>query len=428
MGTVKRLAFVVLDGGLGGHTRTSVAIATGMRARGYEVVFFLGEKSPDKVVTGAGFTPERVHHAFRTDLYEQLKAKGPFTAIHTFSTLGLVELVAFGKQTQTPVVYTRCGGPPVKEPIEVRMMRALQLPRFTVLSDENKQELLPTTGASPENVLVLPARIDVAAMQASQKPELWQAFRERVKLAPTTKILLRIARIGPAYEESIRQGILTAVELNRRGLDAAFVHIGYADVATIAETLYAEIESANQAAGRMIAVSDQEVSMNAQAHVGMGDAVAGMGRSAFEGLAVGRPTLVAGKVGFGGLVTPETVTALAQFNFSGRNGQTPLTREESVQAMADTCERLFTDAEYAQQVSAYSLQYADEHLDTRHSLDAYERLYHDFNPELIPADDQIRAAMRLAVLKRGLRNMLSKGFRSQVSGIINLRHRPKPTE
>jgi hypothetical protein len=421
-----RLAFLVLDGGLGGHTRTAVAIAEGFRARGHEITFLLGRASKEDVVAKAGFKFEKIDHGFKTGLTAALDRLKP-DALHTFSTLGLTEAIQYGKQKNLGVVYTRCGGPPVKEPLEVKMMKALKLRRLTCLSVENRAELLEKSAARPEDILVLPARIDVKAFRDRQETGKWDAFRQRFSLGDAP-ILLRIARIGPAYEDTIRMGIEAAQQLNAEGVRMVFVHIGYADVPTIAESIYAQVKSANEAAGKVIAVSDAEVSKDAQSHVGMASAVVGMGRSAFEGMASGRPTLVVGKVGFGGLVLPDRVETLAAFNFSGRDGNAPATREESLSQLVATVRRLLTEPDFAKTAGDFAAKYTDETLDVRHSLDAYERLYADHDPAQWPADGEIKAAMKFAIIKRSMREMIPRSLRAQISGLINLRKKASVPE
>ena len=49
------------------------------------------------------------------------------------------------------------------------------------------------------------------------------------------------------------------------------------------------------------------------------DIVMGIGRCAFEAMAIQKPTLIVGNLGFAGTVCEETVDQLAYYNFAGRN-------------------------------------------------------------------------------------------------------------
>ncbi len=393
-----KLVYVVLDAGLGGHTRTAVTLASGMRSRGHDIRFLIGEASPDAVVRGAGFTPVRVRHRFRTDLAAQTGEE--FDAIHLFSTLGLVESASLGVRRDKPVIYTRCGGPPVREPLELKLMRRLNPPLLTCLSSENQAELRELCPAA--EVQVIPARIDTGELRARQNSEKWLEFRRKHGIEPEAKIILRIARIGPAYTRGILEGIDAAAELRKRGRKVTFVHIGYADVPALAEqvrTRCAEVP---------FAVSDETVAMDAQSYLGMADAIFGMGRTAFEALAVGCPLFLVNKDGYSGLVQKDNIDSFAEFNFSGRNAAS-LPQAQLV----DDLERVLFEPGVREDLAALGTDYADRFLDVRHSLAAYEALYG--GPARVPAASNIRAAMPYAVAKRGLRAMMSKSFRAQLS-------------
>ncbi len=55
--------------------------------------------------------------------------------------------------------------------------------------------------------------------------------------------------------------------------------------------------------------------------------VLGVGRSAFEGMAYGKPTIVVGANGFAGVVCKENIEELSYYNFSGRNQKSLLAPE-----------------------------------------------------------------------------------------------------
>jgi hypothetical protein len=393
-----KLVYVVLDAGLGGHTRTAVTLASGMRSRGHNIRFLIGETSPDAVVRAAGFEPILVRHRFRTDLEARIGEE--FHTIHLFSTLGLVESMSLGIRRNKPVIYTRCGGPPVREPLELKLMRRLNPPLLTCLSAENQAELRELCPAA--DVQIITARIETGELRARQNSEKWLEFRRKHDIEPDAKIILRIARIGPAYTRGILDGIDAAGQLRKRGRKVTFVHIGYADVPALAEQVR------ERCAELPFAVSDETVAMDAQSYLGMADAIFGMGRTAFEALAVGCPLFLVNKDGYSGLVQKNNIDSFAEFNFSGRNAA-PIPEAK----LADDLERVLFESGVREDLAALGTDYADRFLDVRHSLAAYEALYD--GPARLPAASNIRSAMPYAVAKRGLRAMMSKSFRAQLS-------------
>jgi hypothetical protein len=192
-------------------------------------------------------------------------------------------------------------------------------------------------------------------------------------------------------------------------------------VPAIAEEIYAARDAANQKHGRVVAVSTKDESSSAQEYLGIADVIYGMGRSVFEGLASGKPTLVVGKVGFAGAVREDTVGPLAETNFSGRGVATVASREESVAQLADELEAIFTDPEYRRELGEFALKYAYVNLDVSVSAPTYEALYEKFRPDWVPSQRERRVAGVIAWIKRFLRSLLSKSLRSQISAVFNLR-------
>ena len=90
--------------------------------------------------------------------------------------------------------------------------------------------------------------------------------------------------------------------------------------------------------------------------------------------------------------------------------------------------RLLTEPDFAKTAGDFAAKYADETLDVRHSLDAYERLYADHDPAQWPADSEIKAAMKFAIIKRSMREMIPRSLRAQISGLINLRKKASVPE
>lgn len=423
-----KIVIVVLDAGLGGHTRTSVSVGKAMRSRGHEVHYLVGVASPTKVIEDAGFQFDRIAHGWSSGLItklQELKAAGRLDAVHTFSSLGLVEILKFASKSLTPWVYTRCGGPAVKEPLEVRIMSSLKLRFATCLSEENKLEILETAAAKPEDVIVVPARIDVDEIQELQSAEKASEFRTKYKIPADAPIFLRIARIGPAYRDSILDGVAVTEAMNKAGIPICFVHIGYADVTSIAEEIYAEVARVNSEAGKVIAVSAVDESTSAQKYLGMASVICGMGRSVFEGLAAGKPTFVVGKVGFAGVVSAETVDALAEFNFSGRNVGDGQARAETRKLLqAALTDAIQSEARQAE-LGAFALNYARTKLDVQVSAPVYEALYKTYRPEWMSSSSDLSKAGLFSFIKRGLRSMLSKSARAQISAKFNLRQGAK---
>jgi glycosyltransferase involved in cell wall biosynthesis len=169
---------------------------------------------------------------------------------------GLAEVVTVCKALHVPCFFTQCGG--------AGPSRMLPLNPMILFSEEVKDHLVLTHGFSPDSLKVIPARIDVAridALHTALDPGLYQAFSDKYGLDPSARIVLRIARMDPPYRTSILQGIDAVARLRRQGLPVQFVHIGYSDkehAAWVYDEINRRIDSVNTELGGQVAFSAQD--------------------------------------------------------------------------------------------------------------------------------------------------------------------------
>ncbi|MDX2065286.1 MAG: hypothetical protein SFX74_06040, partial [Fimbriimonadaceae bacterium] len=249
------------------------------------------------------------------------------------------------------------------------------------------------------------------------------AFFKKYGIQDSARIILRVARIGPHYYESVLDGMRMAESLHQRGLDVCFVHIGYADVPSLADEVYAFAKTVNDRAGKVIAVSASDESQVALKYFAMASVVVGTGRSAFEGMSLGKPTMIVGKLGFAGPVDPDHLPAQAQYNYSGRNADGSQTKEAYQAEYDETMYRVLSDPHYAAQLGQYAFDHVLNTLDVSISVPIYEARYRAYRTEWMSTPSELRRASMYSWIKRGLRNMMSKSFRAQVSSMINLRQK-----
>ena len=101
------------------------------------------------------------------------------------------------------------------------------------------------------------------------------------------------------------------------------------------------------------------------------DLVAGIGRSAMEGMAGGKPTLVVGERGLAGVVGPETVVELRHYNLSGRNLKTSVRPS----LMAEAIERIMRDRGEYDRLASFARRCALELYDYRAGAEQLETIY-----------------------------------------------------
>ncbi|MDI3269516.1 MAG: glycosyltransferase [Bacillota bacterium] len=104
-------------------------------------------------------------------------------------------------------------------------------------------------------------------------------------------------------------------------------------------------------------------------------AVVGAGRSLLEAMACGRPVIVAGQGGLGGLLTPGNWRSLSETNFSGRGVGRPLTGK----SLAQEIRILLDDGEMAKRLGVENRRIVEEHFSRQKMLSdllaLYERLW-----------------------------------------------------
>jgi len=389
-----KILLAVLNAGLAGHTRSSLAVAHALRDRGHDIIYLIGAQANEKLIEGAGFAYERIAGDWLNScrpvlrLLPDILRRQQIDLVHSFSDEGLAELVTVSKSLHVPCFFTQCGGP---GPAQM-----LPLDSIVLFSEEVRDRLLREHDLTPESLHVLPSRIDVSridVLRASLDSALYPLFMAKYGLDPRARIVLQIARLDPEYRTSILQGIDTVANLRCLGLRVQFVHIGYSDkqhAAWVLEDVRRRIAEVNDEFGCTVAATAQDEGATALHYLGMADAVIGVGRSAFEGMAFRKPTLVIGANGYAGMVTPGHTAALAYYNFSGRNIAEEKPYDCSVEEIAVDLYRVLTDTAYAQELAGFGRRYVEDVLDVRIAAAAYEKMYQEHAVQTYPADRLLR--------------------------------------
>lgn len=395
-----KLVFFLLDADIiGGHTRTAASIARALVARGHRVRFVVEEGSRSNLLDS--FEVHRVR-ADRLDGYpglpplvEELLRRGEIDVAHTFSMLGLPELLSVCRRNRLPLVRTICGG------VAPRPVDVPALPAIVSLSQEVADRLEGYPSMRGQRIAVIPDRIDTAEVTRRIEHgagERHRRFREKYRVPPSSRVILRVARVHEHYLESILQGAAAAAALRERGHEATFVHIGFVQRHAAHARLVARFEKLNQRFGATVAVTAQDEALDALDHLGMADVVLGSGRTALEAMLAGKPTLVVGRTGFAGLVEEDSVEEIAYFNFSGRNLRTSPPRGESTARLAREIESLLADPARAQQVGEFGRRYVLEKLEAARGAVRYEELYAGLDGSGFGSDGEIR---RLRLMRLG---------------------------
>lgn len=404
------ILFVDMHNGLGGHTRTATTIAQALQRRGHHVSFAVVKGSVTKVIDDADLKTYSIYPGWAGrypalgKFIHDLHKRGEVDVVHSFSRRGVPEAAQAAKELGVPVFQTICGGRPPKTVVETKPIISL--------SQEIKDSLLGRTALKDGDIEVIPARLDFEALLGREKDEtLAQRFREKYSLPPSSKIVLRIARVAKEYKGALLQSADAVAQLHKEGHDVRFVHIGF--VPSGDEDLFREVKAhfsdINRAAGVTLAVSAQDEASHASDYIGLADVIVGLGRTAFEGMFFRKPVALVGTSGFAGLIGRNNTKQLAFYNFSGRHLKEDKSYEQSLTELTETLRELLSDEELRTRLGEFGRTYVLENLDANVAARRYEALYEAFSPTDYPSDEQLAEHLKITP-RRFLKALLPKSL------------------
>jgi len=225
-----------------------------------------------------------------------------FNAIHAFDDLAYF----FGRINSTkykiPIVLTKCGGPNPKfyYPYSKNLI---------LYSQENLNYFKDYTKFKKSNIHLIPNRINKISQDKSRVEKLINKY----DLKSFDFVLLRIARIGKAYVESINQIIELKKNISKE-FSVAVLIIGSIENSKIHDELL------NRDIADLFIESDALYTKNASALISIADVVLGTGRSFMEASVCGKLMLapIANST-IPVLVDFKNIEQFSNFNFSPRS-------------------------------------------------------------------------------------------------------------
>jgi len=200
-------------------------------------------------------------------------------AIHAFD----VESFAFGRllsiKLKQPSYLNKCGGPNPK----------LYYPKannIVLFSHENKLFFDNYKKYQGVNTILIPNRVLPVEIDKARVV----AFQEKHKIT-TEKTILRIARIGNHYHQSILQGINLAKWLVEQGCNVKFILLGTIQSNEVYNHVLEFIDQ-NNMSRHVIVETEDEYTQNASNVLSIGDIVVGTGRNFMEAASLDKVLLV----------------------------------------------------------------------------------------------------------------------------------------
>jgi len=389
-----------------------------MTLRGHKVKFIAGAKHDSSVIETAGFSCHKVerdwlgHYSSLSQVVKTLNLEQPVAAVHTFEHEGLLYLIRACKDLGISLCWTICGGPPAS-PYAYDYLR---FKGVVSLSEEVKIGLVRNAAMDANDITVIPARIDTNAVleqvNATSEDKL-ETFKQKYRI-DAEHFIMRVARIHPAYERSMLEGIETAVRLNDSGHSVCFLHFGFVQDEASFERIKDATKCANKRCGHTVAVTVQDEALEALSYLKLANIVMGTGRSAFEGMLALKPTIVVGPNGFAGMVDETSVGAIAHYNFAGRNIEQFKSFETSLLETVQVCQNILNHKDLAQSLGAFGHAYVMDTLDVSRAVDKYLEHYHRYDVTTLPTDLELAFSTVVRNIKSFSRRLLPSSLGEKI--------------
>ncbi|MDI3316747.1 MAG: glycosyltransferase [Bacillota bacterium] len=235
--------------------------------------------------------------------------------------------------------------------------------RAIAVSQDVRDHLIRRLGADPDRVTVIPNGIDLEEYAAAPRegpPDL--------DLPPEAPVVLHVSRLSEFVETSLALAA-SAPELADRVRD---VRILIAGAGRQLERLRQEADAANRRAGRTV-VYTLGARSDVPALLGRAWVAVGVGRSALEAMAAGRPVIISGNGGYGGILTEERLARFEAHNFTARGFGRPIEAE----ALLPDLVRLLGDEPLRRRLGALGRETVRQRYSIEETARAVEAVYRE---------------------------------------------------
>jgi glycosyltransferase involved in cell wall biosynthesis len=399
---MKKVFIVTGGGSLGGHNRTAFISALEMKRRGYEIHIITGGtteiyndiNNDIPVIKLQTDYINSIHFLKIKTIYEfwlYAKRHKP-DMIHVFDEQGLVLGYYYSLIKGIKLVHTICGGPVARRYYYANMRPII------VFSDEQYNGYVERGYYNRENMFISPGRVDLDFKTFSSVDIV--AYKEKLQIPKNKNIILMISRIHNGKRKSINH-FINIVKYTENKECCHFLLVGMNEDNSLYKIILKEAELINNSLGFKILTITEKGSNEARKLLSMAKIAIGIGRTAYEAMSKGVPTLVIGEYGFAGLTEGNNCDHLAKYNFSGRNAQNKHDEDRSEYKSYSLVKKLLTDEKYYKTVSDSGKQWVENNMDIRNTGEIYESIYNkNYNEYKLPNVISIKKIIIYHFLKK----------------------------
>jgi len=369
-----KILYLVFQALLGGHVISAITIASEMKNYDVDPVFCGADGAmKEEIMTHMPFEKVDIpiFHGSRQSYFtwssfsavsklRDVIKKHNIELIHAFDARSYFHAYLAGILEKKPVLCTLCGGvdPYYNLPIS---------PKIIVFSEEQRHKMIKTYHWQPESVETIRTRLNIKKI-TSELSIITDNDAMLLGLDISLPKIMMISSFDGTKIQSINK-VLDAVDfLFSKGLMFQIVFIG--GKGELFEKAKRRANEINQRFGNNRVLMTGPI-INAFKLLQRADVVLGVGRSAFEGMAYAKPTLIVGENGYAGLVSPGEVESIAYFNFSGRNQS----EVSSAENLAIAMERLLSDEALRATCGEFGRNYVSKEIDVAQGANRIYKIY-----------------------------------------------------
>lgn len=294
---------------IGGHLLSAVTLASHLFQQGSDVGLLVAPLRFD--IPEFEHTPVRIHqipyvdgarvYPYRMRQIEQVMRQYSYDSLITMDWRALYQSIPTLWRLAPLLVQVQAGGIATQRPF-------LKQPGIVVFSEELHDHYCHNLGISSQYIRVSTGRVNFSMYQMTTDSKSTLAFRD------ATPRILVVSRMTAAKGEAIMH-LLNEVEQVAKQQPIQVIIVGDGEVRSELEQKANDICTVTQGradirfAGAFRITGDE---------LRQADLVVGQGRTVIEAVAAGVPSAVSGKDGYFGLVTSQTLPALARTNLTGR--------------------------------------------------------------------------------------------------------------
>lgn len=300
---------------------------------------------------------------------------------HSFAN-GIPALFLASIGLDTRVTATLCGGPPR------RIMPILS--HIIVFSQELQRNML-RLGYLEKAIHVIPGRLNLSI--PAWDLDVDNYLNTLCLDTDDRPFIFMICRSDAQKERALCRFFGAARSYAEHGGKGTFIHIGHGKDKSFEDRIQCYAESINSSVGRRVLVTTTHGADAPVKFLHLADIVVGMGRSAFEGMLTGKPTLILSNEGYAGMVSPSNIDTIARHNFTSRGNCINIDDSLSDNMLAGDLLNLIKDQRQREQIGEFGMAWCRDNLDADTAAGKYEKIYIDMlaNPrQTIDIPDMLR--------------------------------------